>query len=260
LRIPLTERVEFAVLSVLKQQGAVEFTQALDCVYIDFPNSLTPDSASVMAVLKEYAEPAKGLWRLAKRELEVESQHSQMIHHLAEIGRKLGFDISIGKRESSDPYMGVALGTLATGEPDWSNIPGAGAEGLKQVDCIWHKHGKIECLFEVEHTTQFTEAMIRSQCLDEVNRLFVVPDHRQAYIQRRLGNQLFNELIKRQGWRFMTYERLATLANNPPTAQQTFWDQAVIQLELDLAFSAIEIKPKKTKARKANPTARIFDE
>jgi hypothetical protein len=258
LRVPLTERVERAVLSILGGQGAVEFTEALDKVYIDFPNSLTPDSTSVMAVLKEYAEPSGGLWKLAKREHEVESQHSQMVWHLGEIGQRLGFGVLIGRRESGEQYSGVQLGSLTTGEPDWSGYDEWAVDALRQVDCIWHRDRRIEWAFEVEHTTQFTEAMIRSQCLEDVKRLFVVPDHRQAYILRRLSNQLFSELIKRQGWRFMTYERLSRLANNPPTRQQAFWDEAVIQLELALVPGTGVPKLKKRRNAKSNSTAELF--
>ena len=261
LRVPLTERVEYAVLSVLKKQGAVDFTQALDRVYIDFPNSLTPDSANVMSVLKEYAEPAQRLWRLAKREIEVEHQHSQMIWHLGEIGRKLGYEVCIGRREPGDQFMGSALGTLTTAEPNWGSIDELAREGLKQVDCLWHKAGKIHFAIEVENTTQFTEAMIRSQVLEDVKRVFVVPGHRQAYIRRRLANELFNELIKRQGWRFMTYEALSTLANRSSITASDVWDDAATQLELGFEFSTQlpKVKRPKTGKPKGPPEPGLFD-
>lgn len=259
MRIPLTERVERAVLSILKQQGSVEFSDALDKVYIDFPNSFTPDSASVMSVLKEYAEPSKNLWKLSKAELDLENQHSAMIHLAADIGKSMGFEILIGKRESGEAHMGVRLGSLTTSAPDWKPFSKEDQEHLKQVDCVWHQDGKIKYVFEVENTTQFTEAMIRGQALgEEVRRVFVVPHHRRTYIQRRLENQLFAELIARQGWRFLPYEELSSLAVKAAdpmrrVGQSELWDRSVIHFELAIGEAA----PRTRRRVKPKPEAKL---
>ncbi|MDQ3023128.1 MAG: hypothetical protein M3R04_01890 [bacterium] len=257
MRIPLSERVEQAVLGLMKQEGAVEFSKALDRVYIDFPNSFTPDSASVKSVLEEYAAKAGGLWRMSKTELLLESQHSTMIRNAAKVGRQLGFEVLIGRREAGEMRDGERLGELSTSEPDWSSYSKDDAERLKQVDCILHRQGRIEYVIEVENTTQFTEAMIRCQSLAQaVHKIFVVPLQRRPYIQRKLGNQLFTELVKRQGWRFLPYDTLASLAEKNRIGQADLWENSVIQFELDLHFGG----PAKTARKpKRKPEPSLFE-
>lgn len=253
LRIPLTERVEKAVLSTLKSKDTVDFTEALDRVYLDFPNSLTPDSASVKTVLQEYAEQSRKLWRLTKREIELASLHDTMIANLIQVGTKLGFESMVGKTESSHTVDGMALSTYATGDPDFSVFSKENTKRLKQVDCIWHKDGEIKYVIEVEHTTQFTEAMIRSQVFEDMpRRLFVVPSTRIRYIQKRLDNQLFSELIKRQGWRFLTYEKVAPLPRHSDLREELVWGSAIEPTELARMDTTSSVGKARSKKKKNN--------
>jgi hypothetical protein len=156
--------------------------------------------------------------------------------------------------------MGVRLGTLSTGAPDWTPYSKEDIERLKQVDCVWVDNGRIAFAVEVEYTTQFTEAMMRTQSLDEAaRRIFVVPKHRLPYIQKRLSNQLFSELIKRQGWRFLTFEelsRLAQVAHEGRLTVDAIWAKAALQLELEFSAETAAKHPRKLK--KAVPEPELF--
>lgn len=64
-RVPLGERVERAVLDVLRQKVKILFDDVLQAVFIKFPNALTPETTSIRQTLQEYArQTADGYWAL----------------------------------------------------------------------------------------------------------------------------------------------------------------------------------------------------
>ena len=82
-------------------------------IFIQFPNAITPDTDSVLSSLKEYAvKTSDGMWRLAPKVVERESEHTKMIYMLAMLGKKCGYSIWIGKKEQAEIYQGKKLADL----------------------------------------------------------------------------------------------------------------------------------------------------
>jgi len=61
--IPLKDRVETAVLQVLKRENSVSFDEVLQEIFINFNNALTPNPQNILDVLAEYAYKKNNLWK-----------------------------------------------------------------------------------------------------------------------------------------------------------------------------------------------------
>jgi hypothetical protein len=93
-RVPLSERVEKAIINVLNRKYIASFDEVLEEIFIAFPNSLTPDTQSIGKILENYAEKTKdGKWRLRPNIRIREQEHDQMVESLAIIGERAGFDV-----------------------------------------------------------------------------------------------------------------------------------------------------------------------
>jgi DNA modification methylase len=92
-RIPLNERVERAVINVLKKKDKASFDDVLQEIYTKFPNALIPDSSRVKTYLEAYAIKTGGKWRLNPTFKMDENRHLEMIKHLVQIGLRFGFKV-----------------------------------------------------------------------------------------------------------------------------------------------------------------------
>lgn len=154
--IPLDERVEAVVIDQLKKNYEVTFTDIWEQVGISFPNSLTPDTSNIKKSLEEYAaKTKKGGWRLKPILLERYTQHSEMIHILAKLGQKMGYNVHVGRREQRDSsaFFGkqVKLKDLCSEEkPRLEKVNADSLNPILNIDLLWYKNGIIptsECCF-----------------------------------------------------------------------------------------------------------------
>ena len=109
--IPLSERVEATVLRQLHAKGNVEFTDVWEAVSTEFPNSMTPDTTSILEALKAYARPASGKggrWLLQPEVRDRENQHNEVLAAIADIGAVWGYEVWIGKKEQAAVVAGAA--------------------------------------------------------------------------------------------------------------------------------------------------------
>lgn len=208
--IPLTDRVETAILNVLRRKVKVSFDDVLQEIFIKFPNALTPETQSIKEILQEYAAPTRdGNWMLKQQVKMRESEHAQMIYYLALIGKKLGLNVWIGKKEQGDTYQNTRLSTLVKPRnPLWRFIPTLNQDRMMQIDVIWHDEGRVRYEFEVENTTAITEAIIRGSNIphDNVKRLIVIPEEREGLLYRKMKEPLLNENIIKNNWKFIFYK------------------------------------------------------
>lgn len=113
--------------------------------------------------------------------------HSEMIFRLVLIGRYLGFDSWIGKREQAvDQFQGYKFSEISLQELPIENIDGSNKDKIKQVDVIWFdKLRTPRYAFEVEESTSIVSGLERFKFLLEcdstlANHLFIVaPKSRQ---------------------------------------------------------------------------------
>lgn len=199
-RIPLSERVEKAVIDVLKSRDKASFDDILQYIFTKFPNSLTPETQSVKSFLNAYAVKTKDKrWILNANFNLIESQHIVMIRNLAEIGNKLGYDVWVA--HSSEELSKIALTELS--------LPIERIDRVKEIDVLWIREYRVEYEFEVENTTQVTESIVRGSNIPySVKRFIVVPDEREKMLKSKFDEPLLKERIENDNWQMITYSDL----------------------------------------------------
>jgi tRNA G10 N-methylase Trm11 len=213
-KIPISERVEQTIVRLLQERGRVSFTEALDKVFVEFPNSLTTDTTSVKEALKLYAvERGQGthaVFVLNPAFHRPESAHNQMVGTLAEIGSARGYKVWIGQPEQSQLYPSKKrpLAEWATASlRRVKNILNLG--NVERIDCLWIRENRIECSFDVEATTPLSEAINRgSGIADPVERYIVLPEERHQVLNNRLKNPHFRDGFEKYGWKTLYFSAL----------------------------------------------------
>ena len=211
-QIPLSDRLETAVVGVLHRNVKVSFDDVLQEVFIKFPNALTPETHKVSDLLEEYANQTRdGKWALKPIFHTRESEHSRMIFILAVLGRKGKYSVAIGTREQGEVYDGKKLSSLVSSPPlDLSSIPRTNADRIRQIDVIWFDKKGIQAVFEVENTTAITEAIVRGSNLPSgsIKRFIVLPEERERLLHRKLQEPMLAERMKKESWDFIYYRDL----------------------------------------------------
>ncbi len=205
-------------LAKLQERGRVSFTDMWEAISLEFPNSLTSDSTSIKEALVSYARPvAGGEWMLKPQygKGQIRRAHTRMIALLAEIGKKNGHKIWVGRREQSDAVSEAfpsRSGTLR----DYVTVKNIASlekihrvEDVEFMDLLWVKDGAVAAAFEVESTTQMTEALKRGSSLDpSVPKFLLLPQDRQDQLRRKLESPLFQNAFANEGWRPVFFEAL----------------------------------------------------
>ena len=214
--IPLSERVEQTVLRKLMSEYKVTFTQLWEAISIEFPNSLTSDSLSLMDILKEYAKKETGgYWKLKPIVTQRETQHAQVISLLADIGYGLGFNTWIGTKEQATVVKGAAGSSIPLTDfckPKKLMVTGLNQEQLDEtinIDLLWYKDGKINTVFEVENTTAMTEALRRVSSLPYLTEKYMdLPDERAGQLAKKLKSPMFGQWFEHDKWQVLYYDSL----------------------------------------------------
>lgn len=211
VEIPLHERIEKAVITLLDRKKT--FYDILQEIFARFPNSQTPDTHTIVEILKEYAKKTKdGKWQLKQTKKYMDSLHTEMIYYLATIGKRLGFNVYIGQREQDKECENVKLSALCSEESPTLRVVSSEIERIKHIDVIWYNHGEITYAFEVESTTSITEAIVRGSHIstETTKRYIVIPKEREKFLYKRLQESIF-EKSRWDKWNFMFYKDVKEL-------------------------------------------------
>ena len=203
--IPLSERVGTAVLSTLRAKYKVTFDEILQTIFETFPDSLTPDSDSVKAILEEYAEKAPGgYWKLKPLETKEEEvkMHTQMEINLAKVGKNAGYTIWCADRTFHPDLKALCIRNL---DLDVQNL-----ERIKKIDILWIKGKKIKYAFEVENSTSMTSALERCSNLPcaDTKKVIVLPKTREKFFVRKMSEPLFSNTWNDDNWSKIWYYSL----------------------------------------------------
>lgn len=179
----LSLRVEKTVREMLTERRVITYTDAWSSLLREYPNSLTPDSASITKALKKFAnQKKKGLWEAKQAVMRGKTtNHNRMIASLVKAARKERLNFSIGKTEKTDAVFEVAnkvtrnlVSDLKAKGFDLSSISKQDKKRLDNIDlAVWgHSTDKIhiQC-FEVETTTNFIDAFERVEPLSRIPQL-----------------------------------------------------------------------------------------
>jgi len=211
--VPLSERVEETVYRELLSQGKVSFTEVWEAVSTAFPNSLTSDSSSIMKALAHYGKKvAGGFWMLKPEYTARQSQHSEIIALLAEVGRARGFKIWVGKKEQSEFADGLAghkkLSEYVTA--DMTRISNAtNKRTVEQIDLLWIHGSRIIASFEVEFSTSMTSGLMRGSNIDQtVDKYIVIPEEREAQLRQKERSPMFAETFISYNWNVLYFDAI----------------------------------------------------
>lgn len=209
----LTDRVEETVASLLRRKVSVTLDEVLGEIFVKYPNGLTPDIKSVDQILKKFANKSGGKWVYKGGETEKDfTDHTEMLYFLSEIGKKMGFEVYIGKREQPENYNGKKLLEYADiTKLDKLNFDQDKKARIEMIDMVWIKNDKVEFAIEVENSTNFTSGIQRASNLDiGISKLMVLPNKRKAEFLG-IKDPLFVESFKKYNWGYLFYDDIIKL-------------------------------------------------
>ena len=197
--VPLSERVERAVLDVLNREVKVSFDETLQQIFTKFPNSMTPATKNVRDIMSAISEKAPGgKWRLRPEIKARESQHSEMVRYLVELGQKAGYDVWAAPPETKLPGV---LSKLPRPLQKNRRVP--------LIDVLWLRSDVVTHAFEVENTTGFIAAIARGSNLPiKTGRFFVLPEERDDELNAKLADPSVAQDYHKYGWKRVYYNRL----------------------------------------------------
>jgi hypothetical protein len=193
--------------------------------FLTFRNALTPSSSSIEEILEAYAEKVPGgLWRIKPTVEQREREHSIMIGHLAQIGRKAGYEVWIGLKEQGDIYEDKRLAKFCTLQSLGSLSLGQDKlDFIENIDLLWLKADRIEHAFEVENTTAITEAINRCTNIPpefQTIKCIVIPDERRTLLYKKVNSELLKKRIAMERWKFIYYTDLERFFNETKGKKQ----------------------------------------
>lgn len=211
--IPLSQRVDRLVLFMLRNNALISLDDVLANVYKSFPNGLTPDESSILKSLNKYATKSSNAW-IYNPETNYSKEvtiHTLYISYIAKIGKKLGFDIFIGKREQQEPIENKKLIDFATIKKLDFIQDEFERKRISMIDILLIKNKKIVYIFEIENSTNIISALHRASVLDKnIIKFIVIPNDREKELlskQEPLSKQAFVE----NKWKYLLYSDIDKL-------------------------------------------------
>ena len=217
--IPLSKRVEETVLSIMRRRISVKYDDIVAEIFKNFPNGLTPDPRGIKKTVEKYAVPVSGKWKLQEDVIKEATKHTQIIYSLAKLGKKNSYKIFIGKREQSERYQDNHILRELNDVSDMNEIMGKKfkkerIDRINMIDAIWINENDIQCIFEVENSTNFTMALQRASNLDcSVKKFMVIPEDREAEL-RAVKDPIFINLFAEYNWKYLTYNQVMRMVTS----------------------------------------------
>ncbi len=220
--LPLSDRVEWAVFSLLATANRVSEASFRDRIASLFTGPDEPDDVLVRACLESYRAPSstpeeiRPSEDLAKRS----EDHARLIATLVDLGHRLGMKVWIGKREQSRRLDGRQLSEWLDDRELGAYLPLIGrgpTDELEQVDVIWYIRQRATFLFEVEWTAMVGETLLRRHAriptTDQVVRFLVVAPERTELLRHKLARSpLLRRAMEDGNWHVMKWDHLRALA------------------------------------------------
>jgi len=218
-RSPLSDRLEWAVFSLLSTSGSLTESAFFDRIAGMFRGHDTPDEELVRACLESYRSgelAPDGLLRTDDSLQGRYEEHGNLVGILAEYGHRLGLRCWISRREQRRQFRGAALSELLSEAEQRVYLPlvAPGAvEALEAVDCIWYLRGKASFLFEVEWTAMLDEAVLRRgtriESSETLVRFLVIPPERTELVRLKLARSpLLRARMQEDNWHILKADHL----------------------------------------------------
>jgi hypothetical protein len=215
--VPLADRVEWAVYSLLSTAGPLSEVAFLQRIAGIFSAHDLPDEALVRACLQSYRSRASTPDRVVTGDdlLRRAQEHAELIGLLAEGGHRLGVHVWIGRKEQARRLGGGRLGDLMDDREHrvpLVQINRAGEEAA-EVDCAWYVRGRLSFLFEVEWTAMLGEPILRRHARipqeDGTVRFLVIAPERTELVRHKLERSpLLHDAFDRDNWHVLKWNHL----------------------------------------------------
>ncbi|HET7678266.1 MAG TPA: hypothetical protein VFK38_10500 [Candidatus Limnocylindrales bacterium] len=219
--LPLSDRVEWAVFSLLSTSGSMAERAFYDRVAHMFRGHDTPDEALVQACLESYRGAGSTADTLrTDDDLQARSrQHSELVGGLVEYGHRLGLRCWVGRTEQRHSYRGRPLSDLLSEPEQRAYLPlvsRGDVDALEETDVIWYVRGKAALFFEVEWTAMIAEPLLRRgqriPTEDGVVRFLVIPPERAELVRFKLARSpLLRRVMEDDNWHILKSDHLRTL-------------------------------------------------
>ncbi len=225
--VPLADRVEWSVFSLLSTAGPLTETAFLERIASLFTGHDLPEERLVRACLESYRSPDSTPDLLVTNDdlVRRSQEHTELLALIAEAGHRLGMRIWIGRREQSRRYGSGTLGDLLGRSEDhlYLGRTGRAAEELAEVDAIWYLRGKVVLLFEVEWTAMIGEPLLGRHVYippdDNLIRFLVIPPERTELVRYKLARSpLLRAAMNRGTWHIIKSDHLRTFLARDPLA------------------------------------------
>jgi hypothetical protein len=215
--VPLADRVEWAVYSLLSTAGPLSEAAFLQRVAGIFSSNDLPDEALVRACLQSYRSRASTADRVVTGDdlLHRAKEHTELIALLADGGHRIGLNVWIGRREQA---RRIGTGRLADYLDErehripLSHLSRAGEDAV-EVDCVWYVRGRMSFFFEVEWTAMLGEPILRRHARipqeDGTVRFLVIPPERTELVRHKLERSpLLHDAFDRDNWHVLKWNHL----------------------------------------------------
>ena len=228
-RAPLSDRVEWAVYSLLSTSGGIAADKFNDRITSMFRGHDTPDDELIRACVESYRvtiPDSDGLLQAQGTIQDRFREHGELVAGLAEVGHRLGLRVWISPHEQRRLHEGRPAGELLSDAERRAYLPlvtPGPVEALEQTDAMWYLRGKATFLFEVEWTAMLGDPVLKRGTAipsgDTVVRFLVVPAARTELIRLKLARSpVLRERLELDNWHILKAEHLRTLmAAESPT-------------------------------------------
>ena len=219
--LPLSDRVEWAVFSLLTTSGRLSEAGLYDRVAAMFRGPDAPDAALVRACLESYRSIASTADTLRTNDnLQARyAQHTAILADIVEYGHRLGLKVWVKRSEQAREVGGRPLGERLDEQERRAYLPlilHAPLEALENVDAMWYVRGRFTFLFEVEWTAMLGEPLLRRgaqipQIEDLVRFLVIVPERTELVRYKLERSAVLREAVERANWYILKSNHLRRL-------------------------------------------------
>jgi hypothetical protein len=223
--VPLADRVEWAVFSLLSTAGPISEAAFYERIAALFTGHDLPDEGLVRACLDSYRSLASTPDGLITGDdlLRRSQEHTELLARITDAGHRLGMRVWIGRREQTRRTREGLLVDRLDERERRAYLGGISraSEELAEVDGIWYIRGKVAFLFEVEWTAMLGEPLLRRHARippdDALIRFLVVAPERTELVRYKLERSpLLRAALAEGNWHIVKSDHLrAFLARDP---------------------------------------------
>ena len=216
--IPVADRVEWAVFSLLSTAGPLPERSFFDRIASMFGGPDLPEEGLVRACLEAYRSIKSTPDRVVTADdlLKRSEEHTELLAVITEAGHRLGMRTWIGRREQTRRHAGGTLGDLLDPSEQHAFLGSiSSAPELADVDAIWYVRGRAAFLFEVEWTAMLGEPLLRRHARipsDEgIVRFLVIAPERTELVRFKLARSaLLRTAMDEGNWHVIKSNHLQT--------------------------------------------------